>query len=162
MNNWQPKRRISVFSYPIVISEKGGYLVLECPDFGIFQPVDLPDGRFVTLKTAVRIGHAWLQIMRKVHLEAKRKGIAGKPLPMPSITKEVFNKDVSLDETYSPEEIAPALGVSVNTIRRALDQNIVPHIKTPGGHRRLSGPHVRALKEALESKCKSKDTSIDQ
>jgi excisionase family DNA binding protein len=93
--------------------------------------------------------------MRKVHKELKKKEESKKHLPRPSVTKEIFNNEISQKKTYSPQEVAPILGVSVNTVRRALDQKVIDHIKTPGGHRRLSDLQIQALKAIISKRRKS-------
>lgn len=42
------------------------------------------------------------------------------------------------EHQFSTTDLAAALGVSSETIRRWSNQGLIPHIRTPGGHRRYS------------------------
>lgn len=44
---------------------------------------------------------------------------------------------VPITKTISPKELATAIGSSESSVKRWLDQGVIPCIKTPGGHRRI-------------------------
>lgn len=48
----------------------------------------------------------------------------------------------SVNNTYSPRQVARAIGVSESSLKRWCDQGLIPTVRTAGGHRRLLLPDV--------------------
>ena len=44
---------------------------------------------------------------------------------------------IPITKTISPKEFAAAIGSSESSLKRWLDQGVIPCTKTPGGHRRI-------------------------
>lgn len=52
---------------------------------------------------------------------------------------------------YSPKQVAERLGVSESSVKRWLDQGVVPVLRTAGGHRRISEESVEELLRQLKA-----------
>ncbi len=52
---------------------------------------------------------------------------------------------------YSPKQVAERLGVSESSVKRWLDQGVVPVLRTAGGHRRVSEESVEELLRQLKA-----------
>lgn len=52
---------------------------------------------------------------------------------------------------YSPKQVAERLGVSESSVKRWLDQGVVPVLRTAGGHRRVSEESVEELLRQLKT-----------
>lgn len=56
---------------------------------------------------------------------------------------------IDLEPTYSPKELAGAVGLSESTLKRWVDSGVVTAAKTPGGHRRI--PRTEAIRLIRDS-----------
>ena len=140
--------KVSAFSYPIVIKEELGEIIVSAPDWAIFVAVTKPQSGGVTTKLAAQIAFAYVKVVAKIITQAKAKELAKKSLPKPSRTQDLFNFERVEEKRFSPVEAAEILGVSKNTIRRGMDCGKIPCVKTPGGHRYISESQLEALKES--------------
>lgn len=52
---------------------------------------------------------------------------------------------------YSPKQVARRLGVSESSVKRWLDQGVVPVLRTAGGHRRVSAESLEELLNQLKA-----------
>lgn len=52
---------------------------------------------------------------------------------------------------FSPKEVAQRLGVSESSVKRWLDQGVVPVLRTAGGHRRVSQESLEELLQRLKT-----------
>jgi len=52
---------------------------------------------------------------------------------------------------YSPKQVAKRLGVSESSVKRWLDQGVVPVLRTAGGHRRISEESLEELLSRLKA-----------
>lgn len=153
------KRTISIFSYPVVLIEIGGELTWTCPDLGIYKVVRLPEGKKVGTSAAVQISYSWLTLMRQIHKEIQRKIAAGKPLPIPSSTKSLFDMTAVEKKTLSPKELAQLCNVGENTVRRAIDKKLIRDVEiTPGGHRKIPEHSAAEFRASLSQKVSDQDT----
>ena len=62
--------------------------------------------------------------------------------------KTVSKGAINVDH-YSPKQVAERLGVSESSVKRWLDQGVVPVLRTAGGHRRISEESVEELLRQL-------------
>ncbi|MGZ3775991.1 MAG: MerR family transcriptional regulator [Bdellovibrio sp.] len=147
--------KISAFSYPIIIKEELGEIIISAPDWGIFVAVSLPPSGGVSSKLAAQIAFSYVKVVSKIILQAKSKEKNKKPLPKPSRTQDLFNFERVEEKKFSPIEVAKILGMSKNTVRRGMDSGKIPCIKTPGGHRYMSETQ---LEEFKTSNCTIQDS----
>ncbi|PWU22799.1 MAG: hypothetical protein C5B49_00080 [Bdellovibrio sp.] len=140
------KRRISVFSYPLLISQELEYIVLSVPDLHIWQVMERPGPGGLTPKylfnLAKDIAKTWLKVQQRL----KDFENANKRPPPPSIPKRLFSETES--QRLSTREAAQLLGISENTLRRLADRRIIPSRKSRGGHRSFLEAHILQYRES--------------
>jgi excisionase family DNA binding protein len=65
----------------------------------------------------------------------------------------------SVEQEYlTSAEAAKLIGIHANTLRGYADQNLIPHVRLPGGHRRFQRAHVEEFVARLQDRTISEPT----
>lgn len=63
---------------------------------------------------------------------------------------------------YTPAEVAQRTGFQERTIQRWCRDELISHIRTPGGHYRLTEEHIREAQEVYTRKPRRPRVNVDE
>ena len=150
----------NIGEYGLVLRIVRGYLTATSPEFGITLTK-----RFDDIKTAEQVGSLYFDMFQKITEEIKRRQKNQISTPQPKKPLDLVPKGDPL--TLSVKDVACALEVSEDTVRRLVTDRKLKCTLTRGGHRRFRAADVyeyieKSTAPPLPTFIKSAPPEIDQ
>lgn len=141
------RKRHATLEYPIVIKQVNDFLTVSCPDLPKTTSIPIPEkgglsGEFLS-KVALELRKRWIENQTRLRDFDSTKCTT----PTPSEIRTTISDRGT--KPFTPNRLAKILGVSGNTIRRAIQRGEIGCESTSGGHIKI--PIHEGLKFAEKS-----------